>query len=78
MKRGLTALETARSGRGGGIVSVISPDEPGRTIEIRKNSPEVEETIEKYRAKMKRNTDRIDSLNLEKTRLKAELTSGAR
>ncbi len=78
MKRGLAALETARAGGGGGIIIVCSPDDPTRNIEMRKNSAEVEECITKYRAKMKRNTDRINSLTLEKSKLKSELTGAVR
>ena len=75
MKRGLAALETAHAGGGGGIIVVNSPDDPAHIIEMRKNSPQVEECIIKYRALMKHNTDRITSLSLEKSRLKRELQS---
>ncbi len=74
MKRGLKSLENARSG-GGGIIIVNSPDDLTRTIEMRKNSPVVDECISKYRARMKGNSDTIDSLNLEKLKLKTELIS---
>jgi vacuolar-type H+-ATPase subunit E/Vma4 len=71
MKRGLKVLENARSG--GGIVIVSSPDDLNRTVEMRKNSVDVESYIVKYRAKMQGDAERIDSLNLEKSRLKREL-----
>jgi hypothetical protein len=49
MKKGLRALENAQAGRGGGLIVVNSPDDLSRTVEMRKNSPDVEECITKYR-----------------------------
>ena len=74
MKRGLKVLENARSG--GGVVVVSSPDDLERNVEMRKNSTDVEECIVKYKAKMHDNAERIDSLNLEKSKLKNELLKG--
>jgi len=78
MKKGLKVLETARAGGGGGIIVVISPDDLTRTIEIRKNSPDVDDCINKYKAKMKCNIDIISSLQNEKVKLKNELTTAIR
>jgi len=78
MKRGLKALETARAGGGGGIIVVNSPDDLTRTIEMRKNSPDLDACIIKYKAKMKCNVDMIDSLHKEKVKLKRELTAAIR
>jgi hypothetical protein len=78
MKRGLKALQTARSGGGGGIIVVNSPDDLTRIIEMRKNSPDIDIYIGKYRAKMKRNVDMIDNLQNEKMKLKRELTTAIR
>jgi vacuolar-type H+-ATPase subunit E/Vma4 len=74
MKRGLKVLENARSG--GGVVVVSSPDDLDRNVEMRKNSADVEECIVKYKTKMQDNAERIDSLNLEKSKLKNELLKG--
>jgi hypothetical protein len=68
MKRGLKVLENAHSG--GGVIVVSSPDDMTRTVEMRKNSADVEACIVKYKAKMQSNAERIDELNLEKSRLK--------
>ena len=73
MKRGLKVLENARSG--GGVIVVDSPDDMNRTVEMRKNSADVEECIIKYKAKMQNNAEKIDNLNLEKSKLKKELIS---
>jgi hypothetical protein len=78
MKRGLKALETARAGGGGGIIVVNSPDDITRTIEMRKNSPDVDACISKYKAKMKCNVDMIENLQNEKVKLKRELTTAIR
>jgi hypothetical protein len=78
MKRGLKALETARAGGGGGIIVVNSPDDLTHTIEMRKNSSDVDACINKYKAKMKYNVDMIDSLQNEKVKLKKELTATIR
>jgi hypothetical protein len=75
MKRGLKVLENARSG--GGVVIVSSPDDMSRTVEMRKNSADVEDCISKYKTKMQSNADKIESLNLEKSRLKKELINGS-
>ncbi len=74
MKRGLKVLENARSG--GGVVVVSSPDDLNKTVEMRKNSADIEDCISKYKAKMQSNAERIDSLNLEKSKLKTELLNG--
>ena len=78
MKRGLKSLELARAGGGGGIVIVNSPDDLTRTIEMRKNSPDIDECIKKYRAKMKGCVDMIDRLQNEKVKLKRELITPTR
>ena len=78
MKRGLKTLETARAGGGGGIIVVNSPEDLTHTIEMRKNSPEIDVCINKYRAKMKCKVDMIDSLQNEKVKLKRELTTSIR
>jgi len=71
MKRGLKVLENARSG--GGVIVVSSPDDMTRTVEMRKNSADVEACITQYKAKMQNNTERINILNLEKSKLKSKL-----
>jgi hypothetical protein len=75
MKRGLKVLENARSG--GGVVVVSSPDDLNKTVEMRKNSTDIEECIIKYKAKMQGDAEKIDSLNFEKSKLKRELIIGS-
>jgi hypothetical protein len=70
-KRDLKTLENARSG--GGRIVVSSPEDLDRTVEIRRNSVEVGECIAKYKERMRGDSEMINSLNLEKTRLKREL-----
>ena len=70
-KRDLKALENARNG--GGRIIVSSPEDLDKTVEIRKNSVEVVECIAKYRERMKNDSETINSLNLEKIKLKREL-----
>jgi len=74
IKRNLKVLENARSG--GGIVIVSSPEDLNNTIEMRKNSIDIEECITKYRARISVDAERIGSLILEKLRLKSELQDG--
>ena len=71
MKRGLKTLENARSG--GGVVIVNSPDDLDSTVEMRKNSADVEKCISKYKAKMQNNAEKINKLTLEKASLRREL-----
>jgi hypothetical protein len=71
LKRNLKVLENSRNG--GGLVVVSSPDDLNRTIEMRKNSGEIEACIEKFRARMRLDEKRIEGLNFEKSRLKREL-----
>ncbi len=70
-RRDLKALE--HFGSGGGRIVVCSPEDLDRTVEIRKNSPEMGEYIARYKERMRGDVERIDSLNIEKTRLKTEL-----
>jgi vacuolar-type H+-ATPase subunit E/Vma4 len=74
LKRNLKVLENSRSG--GGVVVISSPDDLNRTIEMRRNSGEIEACIAKYRARMRLDSEMIDGLNLEKSRLKRELQGG--
>ena len=72
-RRDLKTLENARSG--GGRVVVSSPEDLDKTMEIRKNSVEVGECIARYKERMRGDSELINSLNLEKKRLKKELLS---
>ena len=78
MKRGLKSLELARAGGGGGIIIVNSPEDLTRTVEMRKNSPDIDEYIRRYRARMKDSVERIDSLQNEKVKLKRVLITPMR
>lgn len=74
-KRDLKTLENARSG--GGRIIVSSPEDLDRTVEIRRNSVQVGECIARYKERMRSDSELINSLNLEKTRLKRELLNNA-
>jgi len=70
-KRDLKALENARSS--GGRIVVSSPEDLNSTVEIRRNSVEVGECIARYKERMKGDSELINSLGLEKMRLKSGL-----
>jgi hypothetical protein len=70
-RRDLKALE--HFGSGGGRITISSPEDLDRTVEVRKNSPELGEYIARYKERMRGDKERIDSLNIEKTKLRAEL-----
>jgi hypothetical protein len=74
MKREIRVLENAHGG--GGILTVTSPDDINEIVELRKNSVDVANYLMKYKGKMQSVSERIDLLNVEKSRLKAELMSG--
>ncbi len=73
LRRSIRLLENARAGNGKLIVS--RPEDMANTVELRKNSADVEEYLAKYRTMMRGVRDKVDRLNAEKYRLKAELTS---
>ena len=73
VKREIKVLENARTSSGKIIVS--SPEDVSKLIELRKNSVDVKEYLNTYRGKMRSISDRIDSLNIEKSNLKKELLS---
>jgi len=73
VKQAIKVLENAHGGDR--ILTVTSPDDLNRVVEIRKNSAEVEEYLGKYKGKMRIVSDRIDLLNVEKSQLKAQLFS---
>ncbi len=74
VKREIKLLENARNGSGRIVVS--SPEDMSTTVELRKNSADVEQYLSRYRVRMRGVSDRIDSLNFEKSNLKRELMSG--
>ena len=74
VKREIKLLENARNGSGRIVVS--SPEDMSKTVELRKNSADVEQYLSRYRVRMRGVSDRLDSLNLEKFNLKRELMSG--
>jgi len=74
LKKNLKLLENSRNG--GSVVVVSSPEDLNRTIEMRRNSGELELCIAKYRERIRRDAERIDGLNSEKSRLKRELQAG--
>jgi vacuolar-type H+-ATPase subunit E/Vma4 len=71
VKREIKVLENARNSSGNIVVS--SPKDTDTLVEIRKNSAEVKEFLDAYQVKMKSISDRIDSLNAEKSSLKRKL-----
>ena len=73
VKREIKVLENAHGG--GRILTVTSPDDVNEVVELRKNSVDVAEYLQKYKGKMQSVSDRIDLLNVEKYRLKADLMS---
>jgi hypothetical protein len=74
VKREIKVLENARGG--GGLLLVTSPDDVNQLVELRKNSVDVAEYLRRYQGQMRVVSDRIDLLNVEKSRLKSELLSG--
>ena len=73
VKREIRVLENARNSIGKIVVS--SPEDNGTLVELRKNSADVMEFLNAYRGRMRSISDRIDSLNDEKSSLKRELFS---
>ncbi len=71
VKRELRVLENARNNNGKVVVS--SPEDNGTLVELRKNSPDIKEYLSVYQGRMKSISERIDSLNAEKSSLKREL-----
>ena len=71
MTEAIRILENARAG--GGKLVVDRPEDMTNTVELRKNSNEVEEYLVKYRVMMRGVQERVDLLIAEKQRLKAEL-----
>jgi len=74
VKRQIRVLENARNGSGRIVVS--SPEDMNTLVEIRKNSADVEGYLNVYRGRMQSVSERIASLNIEKSNLKRELLSG--
>ena len=72
-KREITVLENAR--RGSGSLRVSNPEDMDSIIELRRNSAGVEEYLAKYRMMMHGVREKMDRLNAEKLRLKAELSA---
>jgi hypothetical protein len=71
VKREIRVLENARNSSGKIVVS--SPKDTGTMVELRKNSADVKEFLNAYRGQMLSISNRIDSLNAEKSSLKKEL-----
>lgn len=71
LKRNLKVLEDTRGGNG--IVVVSSPDDLNRTIEMRRNSPDFTACVSKYRERIRLDSEKIDNLNVEKSKLRREL-----
>ena len=72
-RRDLKALE--HFGSGGGRITISSLEDLDRTVEVRKNSPELSAYIARYKERMRGDQERLNSLNSEKTKLRAELMS---
>jgi hypothetical protein len=73
VKREIRILENARNSSGKIIVS--SPEDTGTLVELRKNSADVKAYLNVYQGKMRSISERIDSLNVEKSNLKRKLMS---
>ncbi len=71
MKNNLQSLETAS--RRGREISVGSPEDMGRIIELRRNSVEIGETIATYKEKLEGYTSRLDLLKKERVELQRQL-----
>lgn len=71
MTGAIRILENARAG--GGKLIVNRPEDMTSTVELRKNSDDVAEYLVKYRVMMRGVQDRVNRLNAEKQKLKAEL-----
>ncbi len=71
VKREIRVLENAHNS--GGKIVVSSPEDTGTFVELRKNSADVKVFLNAYRGKMRSISDRIDSLNAEKSSLKRAL-----
>jgi hypothetical protein len=54
-------------------VSIASPDDLKKTLEIKNNSPELRETILRYRERQKDYDVQMDNLYIEKVRLREQL-----
>ena len=73
VKREIRVLENARNSLGKIVVS--SPEDTGTLVELRKNSADVKTFLSAYQGKMRGISERIDSLNAEKSSLKRALFS---
>lgn len=76
MKNNLRSLETAS--RRGREISVGSPEDMGRIIELRRNSVEIGETIATYKEKLEGYTSRLDLLKKERVELQRQLFPSSR
>jgi hypothetical protein len=71
IKRDLGYLETRRYGQS--MVSVVSPDDVEKSLEIRINSPLMRETITRYRKILNDFDVQMDRLHMEKAKLQEQL-----
>ena len=71
IKGNLKLLEAASSGRA--IVSVGYPDDMERVVEFRKNSKDIGELIEGYKAKLEEYSLKLEHLNSEKSTIRKQL-----
>ena len=71
IKRNLHSLEERNYGSR--IVSITSIDDPKKIFKVRYNSPEMKETIIRYRTRQKEFDVKLDELCTQKARLKKQL-----
>ena len=71
IKRNLRYLESRRLGLR--TISIAHPDDPERVMSLRNNSPEMKETILRYRERRDDFQARMDTLYAERNRLQEQL-----
>jgi hypothetical protein len=71
IKHGIFSIESRRFGSH--TVSVAAPDDPETTLEIKNNSPEMKDTLSRYKEMRTEFDDQLDDLVVRKAKLQRQL-----